>query len=92
MKLFVVAGANLDSENDQGLTPIFFASMKTHSECLRILIENGSNIDHTSYEEGSPIYLAILSGSLECTKLLVDAGCSLNLRDNFDEETPLDIA
>lgn len=60
--------------------------------CLRLLIENGANIDHVSFEEGSPIYLAVQAGSLECTKLLVDAGCQLNLRDNFDEETPLDIA
>lgn len=29
---------------------------------------------------------------MQCVRILVDAGCEINLQDNFDEDTPFDIA
>ena len=73
-------GADKDSRNKMGATPLILASHKGHNRICKALIRAGAAVNGaTSQMKGgySPLHAAAASGSTECLKELVDAGASL---------------
>ena len=52
-KLLLKHGANINAENKDGLTSIFFAKTE---DVLKLLIDNRANVEHTSYDGTYPLY------------------------------------
>lgn len=74
------------------MTPLFLAVEQSDVESCKLLLRAKANPNFLSLEEGTPIYQAVKQGSLECVKLLLKSKAQLNICENTDAETPLDIA
>ena len=73
-------GADKDSRNKMGATPLILASHKGHSQICKALILAGAAVNGAGSQmrgDYSPLHAAAASGSTECLKEIVDAGASL---------------
>ncbi|XP_002157093.2 uncharacterized protein LOC100200850 isoform X1 [Hydra vulgaris] len=71
-------GANIDTPDNWGRTPLFVAASSNHCKMVEWLIRNGANIFHkTNKGEGQmPIHFAAKSGSIEAFDMLVKHGAN----------------
>ena len=81
----------LEEKNNNGETPLSYASYKGTENILKILIKNGANIESGDDESDTPLMMASLYGKLENVKVLVDSGATVNKVDN-EGDTPLHLA
>jgi len=92
-------GADIESRDENGNTPIMFAAINGSLEVVRELIDCGADIDTRNDEDQTPIMLAALSDwdldsksrSLELVTAFIDCGAKINVRDMFGD-TPLHYA
>ena len=81
------------SQNDQGDTPLTWASCLGNAEAMAWLIRSGANVDSSTTADGStPLLIACQEGHIECVRLLLGAGASVDLAKADDGVTPLYIA
>ncbi len=67
-------------------TPIFFAAITCHVDCVRYLLQCGPS--NSKYGD-TPLHAACVLGNLVIVQLLLDAGVDIELRDSVNTETPL---
>ena len=80
-KMLIKAGANLNTENKYGATPLFLAVDQGWYDVVKMLIEGGAG-NEIRENQGIMLHAAARKGSLELVKLLVDNGADVNATYN----------
>ena len=87
-------GANTDTEDDQGGTPLHAVSHGTHNsqECgvsiARLLLEQGVDVNAQMKDKATPLHMVAFSGNVELARVLLDLGADAHAVDELGE-TPL---
>ncbi|MDZ8117939.1 ankyrin repeat domain-containing protein [Pontiella agarivorans] len=87
----VLLGADVNQKNNQGWTPLHFATVRGKTACAEVLVAKGAALDERTGTLKTPLHLAADRGYLEIVRLLVDSGADLNARDD-EGWTPLHYA
>ncbi|KAJ3110919.1 Serine/threonine-protein kinase/endoribonuclease IRE1 [Phlyctochytrium bullatum] len=86
---FVVAGAEMDSKDSLGYTPLMRAAWHGHLGVVHLLVENGAQVDGRN--NTTPLINAAWKGHLEVVRYLVEKGADINRR-NHEQNTALILA
>ena len=83
----------INSQNNEGLTPLHCAVQLEHESIAKILLENyHANVNITEEQcHRTPLFLAVLLNNEALVRMLISNGASKTIPDNFDR-TPWDIA
>ncbi len=74
IRLLITAGADVNTTNDDGNTPLTLAAWRGHTECVKLLLAApGIDVNLADQYGGSPLCLAAENGHTECVKLLLAA-------------------
>jgi ankyrin repeat protein len=95
-QLLLDHGANPNTENEQGDTPLHSVSGGKHNSqehgasvgIARLLLERGVDVDARAKDKFTPLHSATFNGRLELAKVLLDHGANANAV-NEGRETPL---
>lgn len=68
-------GAQLDSQDANGITALHMACGNNQYESARVLLFYKVNTNIQDRNNNTPLHYACDSGSVCCAKLLVEAGC-----------------
>ncbi len=79
---------NINTEDEDGLTPLHYAAFFGHLECINILLQHGANVNSLNKYECTPLHLTVGRKSVACIELLIEHGATLNHKD-IDLWTPL---
>ena len=92
-KVLIEHGADVNSWNGTGATPLCLAAFWNNVEIGKLLLDNGAEIDKKNSFDGTPLYIAVRWGSFEFCKMLIERNADLNIGCDFDDsETPLNLA
>jgi ankyrin repeat protein len=83
-------GADAD-KNPTGMSAIFRAVVKGHSNTVKVLVEHGAHVDTQTPQGWSPLSIACELGKIEIIEILVDHGARVDLKDNIGA-SPLHLA
>ena len=80
VKYLLQRGANVDSQNFKGWTPLIFAGLAGNKRIVHALIEKGADVNRKSstVEGSTALCFAVEGGSLEAMKDLLDHGANVN--------------
>jgi len=90
VKQHLVAGANVNTKDKWGWTPLSRAARSGHKEAVELLIDNGADVNAMRSGGGTPLSYAASWGHEEIVELLIAKGADVNAKDD-DGRTPLDI-
>ena len=86
-----IASELVNKDDNDGNTPLLWASTDGHLQMAKLLITNGAEVDKASNHGETPLMLASLNGHLEVVNLLIEHQADVHLRNNGGK-TALDIA
>ena len=75
-------GADVNTTNAWGDTPVKCAVDKGHVECVNLLIKAGADVNKLNNVGGSAMIGAAQNGNEECVISLVEAGADVNISSN----------
>jgi hypothetical protein len=75
-------GVDVNSRDENGWTPLMWASFKNHGELITTLLEKGADINAQGNEGVSALTLAAENGWVNAVKTLVAAGADVNAKEN----------
>ncbi|KAJ9633700.1 Glycerophosphocholine phosphodiesterase [Knufia peltigerae] len=87
VRLLVIAGVDINYQDEQGDTALHVAARFGHSECARLLLE-GSDIQKANTElcettySWTPLFIACVDGHLPVVELLIEHGADLERVDS----------
>ncbi len=81
-------GADINTQSEDGVTPLMYAASFGHLETVKILILNEANINSKPADGTTAILSSSIAGYLEITEELIIAGAKVNDRDIYGA-TPL---
>lgn len=77
-KLLIKSGADVNSYNQFGCTPLHYAASNGDVDVLKLLIENGSDVNAENIRQANPLFDAVSYGKLEAVKVLAEKGSDIN--------------
>ena len=79
IKKLLHQGADVNAEDEQGLTPLMYAVVHRNTEIVRLLLESGAdgNAGRWRLGSGKPLSTAAQDGCTEIVKLLLTAGSDI---------------
>jgi ankyrin repeat protein len=83
-------GADVNTKNVLGYTPLHFAAEQGHNEIVELLIANGADVNARNQWGRTPLHQAA-NGHNEIAELLITKGADVNAKIE-DGGTPLDMA
>ena len=89
MSLLIQAGAEVDTKDLQGNTPLFKAASYGHTECVELLLNAGANPNVRNKYNTICIQYAALQGHSDVVKLLLQHGADVNAKSERNEAFPL---
>jgi len=90
-KTLISSGADVNTPNSWGWTPLYFAVSNGHRNIARLLIENGADF-HGADEDGiTLLHRVVERGYMDIATLLVDKGVDVNAKSDSGQ-TPLHFA
>ena len=90
IKRHLSAAANVRTEGESGVTPLFVAALFGRAEAAKLLIERGADVRLANGEDGATaLHAAAFLCHAETVRLLLSKGADINAR-NRRSETPLD--
>lgn len=81
-KLLIENGANIESRDSEGNTPLFIAVKKGFTDITQLLIENGADINIRTKDNQNALHLAIIQTSTNLMTLLLKNHIDINAKDN----------
>ena len=75
-------GAEVDSVDRYGRTPLSYAAWNGHVDIVNLLLKAGAQVDSTDEIGGTPLYYAICNGHKAVVKLL-KRGTQVHSKDNI---------
>lgn len=81
VSMLLDVGANLESQDSQGWTPLMHAVNNSHESIAKLLISTGARFNHISLQGDTALSLAAKRGSLSFTRLFVEMGADRNAQD-----------
>lgn len=81
-------GANVNSINEMGESPLNMVSKLSYEFLVRYLVSAGANVNTSNNNKITPLHWGVEYDNLEIVKLLLRKGADLNARDGINE-TPL---
>jgi TIR domain-containing protein/ankyrin repeat protein len=81
-------GADVDTKNNQGDTPLMLATKSGKIDTARLLIEKGANIEAKNNVGETALVAACTAGNADIAQLLVEKGAATDARDDSGA-TPL---
>jgi len=89
----VKAGINVNKQDKDGRTPVYYAAVDGCVEAIRILKTAGANVNTPENEHGcTPVYIAAQFGQASAITALHAAGANVNTPENKYGYTPVCIA
>ncbi len=82
VRQLVHRGANIESRDCRGCTPLLWAAQHADVVVARILIEGGADVESRDNEGYTPIFWATRYGKTAVVRRLVDSGASIESRDS----------
>ncbi|XP_075071505.1 pre-mRNA splicing regulator USH1G isoform X2 [Mixophyes fleayi] len=82
---------DLNSPDEDGMTPTLWAAYHGHLGALRVIVSRGGDPDKCDIWGNTPLHLSAANGHLNCLSFLVSFGANIWCLDN-DYHTPLDMA
>ena len=80
----VSSGADVNAEDDQGLTVLMCAVATSHNlDITRMLLEAGANVNARTEGGVSALVYAVFIGNTEAVRMLLEAGANVNIRDSL---------
>ncbi|KAK3728581.1 hypothetical protein QZH41_011665 [Actinostola sp. cb2023] len=78
-------------KDEDGMTPVHYASSCGNVEALRLLVGKGGDPDKSNFDGATSVHLAANCGQLNCLSFLTNFGCNIWALNN-DGRTPLEDA
>ena len=72
---------NIDTKDEEGITPLHDASSHGNLEAVQFLIDNGADVNARNKYNETPLHYASYHGRLEIARLLVDNEADVNAKD-----------
>lgn len=91
VSLLLDAGADVNSRNQEGETPLHQAAEDYDKQVAQLLIDHGANVDASNNFGQTPLHAAAMHGAFEVLDILVYNGAKVNCRD-IKGYTPLHYA
>ncbi|GHM58178.1 MAG: hypothetical protein sL5_06130 [Candidatus Mesenet longicola] len=91
IKSLITQGANLNTKDGNGSTPLHYASWNGNLSIVKHLIEKGANLKIKNLNNRTPLYDASLNGHLDVVRYLIEKGVDINVADE-ENWTPLHCA
>ena len=91
VKQLTEKGADVNHPDNNGYTPLIFASRYEYWGIVKYLVSHGADVNHANNNGYTPLILASRKGRLEIVKYLVEHGANVNQANN-DGNTPLNAA
>ena len=85
-------GADLETRNDRGQTPLLIAAANDHAGVARLLVFLGADPDAADDRSDTPWLVTGVTGSVEMLEILLPAGPDLALRNRFGGLAPIPAA
>ncbi|KAK9406913.1 Usher syndrome type-1G protein [Crotalus adamanteus] len=82
---------DLNSPDEDGMTPTLWAAYHGNLDALRLIVSRGGDPDKCDIWGNTPLHLAAANGHMNCLSFLVSFGANIWCLDN-DYHTPLDMA
>ena len=74
-------GVNVNTETDEGITPLMYASDAGNMYIVKLLVKNGAKINHIPYNKVTALIAAAKSNHPEVVEYLLQNGASVNQKD-----------
>jgi len=91
VKELLEKGANPNARDEEGFTPLHYASFNGCASVAKLLLDSGADPNVGSKEGWTPLHLAASNGFTDIVKLLIECGADLDARDN-EGKTALELA
>ncbi|EAY10968.1 hypothetical protein TVAG_446700 [Trichomonas vaginalis G3] len=91
LEYFISNGADINSNDEYGCTPLHYTAMNNSKEIAEILISNGADINAEDEYGCTSLHYAARDNSKETAEILISNGANINAK-NKDGSTPLYIA
>jgi len=72
-RFLIKAGANVNTSDDKGQSPLILAAMYGHIEIVKLLLESGANVDYRNRYGHTALMCAVCRYRITIAKLLIDA-------------------
>ncbi|XP_066951014.1 transient receptor potential cation channel subfamily A member 1 homolog isoform X3 [Macrobrachium rosenbergii] len=82
---------DVNVKDNQGMTPLHYALMKSSEECCKLLLKKRANVHLKNNKSNTPLHLAAERGLAKCCILLLSKGADVNAT-NDEEKTSLHLA
>jgi pectate lyase len=77
VKAFVEKGIDVDSRDDQGMTPLHLAAQGGHREVVEFLLSNDADVNAKNDAGKTPLDIALSQRRKDVVRLLVEAGADI---------------
>ena len=81
VRSFLDHGANIETKNEVGATPLIFASAKGHQEIVALLLDRRANVNAQTRAGITPLMAAASGGYVDIVKLLLAKGANVSAKD-----------
>ena len=76
--LFQVYGANIEHENDNGVTAVMVFASRGYFECAQYILDHGANVNHMSTSRKNALWNAVNRGYPNMIDLIINKGGDVN--------------
>jgi len=89
VKFLIEQGANIDAQDNIGVSALLWASQKLDTSIVKLLIENGANLDLRNNFGATALIYSSQDGHIAISKLLIESGANLNMQTTYGESALL---
>uniref|UniRef100_A0A4W5PNR9 Uncharacterized protein n=1 Tax=Hucho hucho TaxID=62062 RepID=A0A4W5PNR9_9TELE len=74
VNLLLTSGVSTDVSDQNGFTPLHFATAHGHHRCVEALVSGWADVDQRAVGGKTPLFMASGADRLDCTSALLNAG------------------